>query len=636
MDIAKTLPFYKGVDGGYHSLSSYDSYIVVPAGLPDNGIKELQRIHENNILFLPRAFDLDRLYEALGIIVDCSISKFYISYVLPNFPSFSRQCQIEFLTIAKGTLHYMSKELKQKLQSTRCIPDQTGNLRVASSYFNPQNELFKVMFKPEDNVFPTHPFNKTEWVDFLIEIGMKKNCDEQQFIKFAGDVEESARRMSEYDQNLIVQSRALVKYLLGSERGKDWCFDVISEIEFIVPKEVEDELSSLHPQYRVNGKLEFVSYRESVPWKDRHLVWTSAKLLPDWAYPGNHYLASSLEISSKPPLEFVLEHFKIFSKCASEIVVPDSILPENIIELFKNVYDFLKEAVQNCAKEPPFSNCNEECVNIGRGLTDVACILLGEERCLVKGERLSFKDTEEKLKPHFYVVPREYGVYEHLLKRLGVTEKITASQMANVLESIKDSCIKDTMNSEEEEKACFATSVLFKALLDDETEVESRLSNCEKLYLLSLKKRLVESSELVCKMLPRLRESVAGQGYEILYPLEKCGLKRELEGAYLDALPKRLRPTPLSILVREELDPFCKQNMTCMDCSFMRKFILVLRSSQFEHGILRLLKHQKEKSTLDDEDKARAARFTSAKVSCFFYFNPRLAPMRIRYRVTGG
>ena len=617
MDIAKTLPFYKGVDGGYHSLSSYDSYIVVPAGLPDNGIKELQRIHENNILFLPRAFDLDRLYKALGIIVDCSISDFYISYVLPNFPSFSRQCQIGFLTIAKGTLHDMSKELKQKLQSTRCIPDQTGNLRVASSYFNPQNELFKVMFKPEDNVFPTDPFNKTEWVDFLIEIGMKKNCDEQQFIKFAGDVEESARRMSEYDQNLIVQSRALVKYLLGSERGKDWSFDVISEIEFIVPKEVEDELSSLHPQYRVNGKLEFVSYRESVPWKDRHLAWTSAKLLPDWAYPGNHYLASSLEISSKPPLESVLEHFKIFSKCASEIVVPDSILPENIIELFKNVYDFLKEAIQNCAKEPPFSNCNEECVNIGRCLTDVACILLGEERCLVKGERLSFKDTEGKLKPHFYVVPREYGVYEHLLKRLGVTEKITASQMANVLESIKDSCIKDTMNSEEEEKACFATSVLFKALLDDETEVESRLSNCEKLYLLSLKKRLVESSELVCKMLPRLRESVAGQGYEILYPLEKCGLKRELEDAYLNGLPERLRPTPLSILVREELDPFCKQNMTCMDCSFMRKFILVLRSSQFEHGILRLLKHQKEKSTLDDKDKARAARFTSAKVSFF-------------------
>jgi hypothetical protein len=179
------------------------------------------------------------------------------------------------------------------------------------------------------------------------------------------------------------------------------------------------------------------------------------------------------------------------------------------------------------------------------------------------------------------------------------------------------------MNSEEEEKACFATSVLFESLRNDSTEAESKLSNCKELNLPSMKKRLVKSSKLVCKMQPRLRESVAMQGYEILYPLEKCGLKRELEDAYLNALPKRLRPTPLGSLVREELDPFCKQNMTCvyctqMDCSFIQKFILVLRSSQFEHGILRLLKHQKEISTLDDEDRARAARFTSTKVSYFF------------------
>jgi sacsin len=620
MNIAKTFPFYRGVDGGYHSLSSYNSYIVVPAGLPDNGIKELQHMHENNILFLPRASDLDRMYKALGIIVDCGISEFYISYVLPNFSSFSRQCQIEFLTIAKSILHYMSEELKQKLRSTRCIPDQSGNLRVASSYFNPHNVLFRVMFKPKDNVFPVAPFNQKEWIDFLVEIGLKKNCDEQQFITFARGVEESARRMSKYDLNIITQSKALVKYLL--ENGRNWFHVTISDIEFIVPEEVEDELSSLHPQYRVNGKLEFVSYRASVPWKDRHLVWTSTKLLPDWAYP---QFDRRLGIPSKPLLYSVIDHVKIISNCASEIVMTDRTLPEKIIEVFKNVYDFLKEMMQNCKEEPPFANCNEECRKIGKCLTNVACILLSKERCLVKGEGLSFEDTKEKLKPHFHMVPWEYGVYDHLLKRLGVTGKITPSQMANVLKSLKDSSTKDTMNSEEEKKACYATSVLFESLhgnsteVGDSTEGESKLSSCKELNLPSMKKRLVKSSKLVCNVQPRLRESVEKQGYEILYPLEKCGLKRELEDAYLNALPKRLRPTPFSSLVREEIDPFCKKNMTCfyctkMDCPFIQKFILVLRSSQFEHGILRLLKHQKETLTLDDEDRARAARFTSTKV----------------------
>ena len=139
-----------------------------------------------------------------------------------------------------------------------------------------------------------------------------------------------------------------------------------------------------------------------------------------------------------------------------------------------------------------------------------------------------------------------------------------------------------------------------------------------------MKKRLVESKKLVCQMQPRLRDSVAKQGYEILYPLEKCGLKRELEGAYLDALPKRLRPTPLDSLVREELHPNCKSYMKCIycanvDCTFIQKFILVLRSLQFERGILRLLKHQKESSTLEDEDRARVARFTSEQVSCMLW-----------------
>jgi sacsin len=627
MNIAKSLPFYKGVDGDYHSLSSYWSYIQVPSGLPDDGIKELQSMDGERKLFLPSSLtsELDRLFNALGIMMDCDISKFYITYVLPNFSSFSRKCQIEFLTNIKSTPHYMSKELKQKLQSTSCIPDQTGKLRVASSYFNPHDELFKVMFRPGDNDFPTAPFNKRNWLDFLVKIGMKEDCDEQQFIKFASDVAESARGMSKYDMNIISQSKALVKYLLESG-GKNWFKDTISQIEFVVPEEVENELSSLHPQYCVNGKLEFVSFRESVPWKDRHLVWTCAKLLPDWAYPDNiHLVSSSLGIPSKPPLESVVEHVKKISKCATDTITSDSIMPEKLIEVFKDVYEFLKRMMQNCAKNPPSPNCSEECRNIGKCLTNVACILLSKERCLVKGEELSFEDTGEKLKPYFHVVPRDYVQYEHLLKRLGVTEKMTPSQMANVLKSIKDSCAEITMNSEEEQKACFATSVLLESLRSTATEVESRLSNCEELNLPSMKKRLVKSNKLVCKMQPRLRESVENQGYEILYPLEKCGLKRELEDAYLNALPKRLRPTPLSSLVREELDPLCKRNMTCiyctkMDCPFIQKFILVLRSSQFEHGILRLLKHQKEVSTLDDEDRARAARFTSTNVSYILWY----------------
>ena len=626
LNIAKKLPLYKGVDGKYHSLTSYHSYIRVPPSLPHGGVEELQSMHEMQTLFLPPTSHsyIDQLYKALGVMIVCGISQFYIRYVLPRFASFSQECQIQFLTnireYLRRTAGTSKRDLTDKLQHTRCITDQTGNLRLASSYFNPHNALFKVMFKPDSHVFPSSQFHDKDWMQFLLLIGLKDSCDQQQFIQFAKEVEESARRSCEYDKNILAQSKALVMFLLKDEHVMGWSFQEISTITFIFPEEVEEELSSLCSQYRVDGKLEFVSYRNSIPWNSRNLVWTSAQLLPEWAYPCDGHLSSSLGIPVNPPLECVVDHMKIISKYAQELLKSDSSLPEKLIDVFQKIYKFL-QGLMSCSKDTLSSQCTEKCHEIGDCLALVACILLSKERHVLKGEELSFED-QEKLKPHLYTVPRrEYAIYEHLLKRLGVTEKISASQMANVLNSIKTSCIKDTMSREEDEKARYATGILFKSLSnDDENAVETRLSNCEVLYLPSMTKKLVESNNLVCKVQPRLRDSVAKLGYEVLCPLEKCELKRALENDYLEALPKRLRPKPLISLVREELDPFCKKHMTCsyckeMNCPFIDRLILLLRSSQFKHGVLRFLKHQKNSTTLDDEDKERVARLSSTKVS---------------------
>ena len=355
MNVAKTLPLYKGVDGNYHSLSSYFLCIQVPGGLPDDGIKELQCL-ETNILFLLPAFDLNPLYQALGIEVNCSIHQFYITYVLPRFPLFSRECQIKLLAKIRDSSPYMTEEIIERLKFTSCIPDQSGKLRVASSYFNPHDDLFKVMLKSDANSFPAAPFNEQGWIVFLIKIGLKENCDEQQFITFARRVEHSARSMSEYDKNIFIKSKALVKYLVKAVRN--WSYNTISQIEFIAPEEIESELTSLYSQYHVDGKLEFLSYRQSVPWRDRNLVWSTVKLIPDWAYPHiDSRLVSFLGILSKPPLPSVVEHVKIISKCASDIVVSGRPLPPKIIAFFKDIYEFLKEIIQSCPGEPPYQNC---------------------------------------------------------------------------------------------------------------------------------------------------------------------------------------------------------------------------------------------------------------------------------------
>lgn len=609
MNIAKTLPFFRGVDDKFHCLSSYKYSVVVSKYLPQEAIRELQDIKTTEVLFLYDFTDLRKLYVALGINVYCSHHQFHIEYVLPSFSSLCRQSQIDFLISMRDDNTYTTNtELLNKLQDTSCIPEKNGRLRLASSYFNPRNELFQMMFSPDEHKFPNAPFDQEEWHCFLLNIGMHEKCDEAQFIQFAKQVAQCAKTCSVYDDGLQKKSMELVRYLLGTKREQNWSLEDISTIKFIIPDKVEEELSSIHPQYSINGKLEFLSFKDSMLWNVRYLVWTSAPLLPEWA-TANSRLLSSLKIANRPPLDIVIKHVRKISQSALTKLTNGNVLNDKIAEVYKSVYDF-------------FEHCKHDYENIGNCLSSVPCIFLHAEKRLVEGKHLSFENKEEKLKPHFHVVPRNYTRYENFLKSVGVTEKITAEQMVHVLHSIKNFCNNESMREEEKQQAFFATATFFESLLQSANNNDL----CElKLSLPSTSNELVESNQLFFKVQPRLEKSVKEKDYKILIPLEKCGLKREREDDYIAALPKKLRPTPLSELVTESLDDakstFCSdfRHATNMHCSFIANFVYVLRSSHFKNAILRLLKHQKGVSTLDERDKEKAARFTFAKV-CFKVF----------------
>ena len=242
-----------------------------------------------------------------------------------------------------------------------------------------------------------------------------------------------------------------------------------------------------------------------------------------------------------------------------------------------------------CSGSKPHDHCSDNCVNIGVQLKNIPCIFLPEDKTFVKAEQLVFKLSEDcPLKPFLYSVPRNFGDLEHFLKRLGASENPTPTQISYVLNSLHQEVGKEVLSPDMENKIKYAMRILFELLYTGESG-----DGIDELYLLSQENTLVKSSDMVCKVPPRLTELIEDLQLPILVRFDDCGLKR-VDDDYIDALPLKLQPTKLDEIIREEVDPEC-MNSVCPNaesgsiCEFQKQFYDLLRSDEFQEGLKRLL-----------------------------------------------
>ena len=635
IEILKGLPFYKAINGTHFSLLSFSFYAVIPVGVPAEEIGKVQDHTGCLFLHADAAVDLDLLYKALGVGVENSLSAFYRKYILPSFKIFSRESQIQYLRHIRDIVLpslVIGTSLKQERQvflnfltASPCLPDQYGNLHHAREFHDPRNEVFRMMFDGNSNQFPPKPFQEQDWLEFLSEIGLRTMVPEIQFLEFCKEVASVAEESPE-DAKIAEKSKVLVQYLFISQhlRSENFLCSVAG-IRFIASEKVEPGLLSLNNQYQCNKKGEnppFVKFLNAVPWKFRVLTWTSAELLPSWGKPREN-LIHLLGVQEVPTVDTVVTHLLNISCTLAEITKKDEILPRSKLlkDIMVNIYTFLNKSIE-CGKKEISDCCSEECRITGDRLKTVPCVLVEDGKVLVKGDQLSFMVHGWNLyHPFLYTVPREYGPFEHLMKRLGATEQLTSLQLASILKAMKSQCKDDRMNPNFIEKARTAMGELFQCVYSESKcgKEASMISHLNELFLPSEGERLIKANELVCKIPPRLSTKMANLKYHVLFPMEKCGLRREQEDAYLNALPLHLRPRPLNSLFREVLDssclcdtcPLCQENSSC---DFIKSYTLILQSSEFQEGIVRLLKHQKKSNELTEKEKEGSSRFGSSQL----------------------
>ena len=647
--ILKQLPFYKGMNGKHYTLSEFSEYAVIPADVPPEEIDKLQE--HTRCLFLHSDLlpTLEKLLTQLGAAAKTSNADFYRNYILPNFAIFSDELRFKYLTHIRDEVIpslYNEPEAKdeflENLKWTRCIPNKNGEYVHASQFYEPRNVVFKIMLDESSNKFPPSPFNETKWLDFLVLIGMiKEDVDETLFMNFASHVAKDGNS-SPNDETNRKRSKVLLNFFFTNHHLHSPRFlRELSTEKFIASKKVEEVYLSLYRQHCCSESTNhppFVQFSNAVPWKYRSLVWTSANLLPEWegvSYICNEHqectiedLYTNLEVKYPFP-EMVISHLQNISGVLAEHSKKEQKLPQNLqlTKIMNNIYGFLKR-VMECPKREISAECSNTCEMIGNRLASTQCILVpvDDPNAVVRGDQLSFKIPDDKsLVPFIYEVPLDYDSLQHLLKRLGATETVTPLQLVSAFKKMKDRTKDNMMNPDIEKKANNAMYLLFESVLNEakEEKKESSIANVSELYLPSVDKRLITSSELLCKIPPRHIETIKTLRYHALCFFETCGLKRELESKYLEALPAKLRPKPFNVVAKETLDESCleKPCQLCEsnddgDCEFIKKLKVLLKSEQFKNGIIRLLKHQKDSSDLSQEEEQAASRLNEVEIKC--------------------
>ena len=647
-EILKQLPFYKSINGKHYKLSDFSEYAVIPADVPTGEIEKLQEHTGCLFLHSDMLHKFEKLLTELDAGTKRSNAEFYRNYILPNYSMFSREMRFDHLTHIRD--HVIpglygdpdsKSEFLNDLKRTRCIPNKNDTYVHASEFYDPRNEVLTIMEDESSNRFPPPPFNKIEWLEFLLLIGMINDIDQILFKKFASRVAIDGNSSPE-DETNRKRSKTLLNLLFTNHHLHDPQFlNDISSVKFIASQKVEDVYLSLYKQHccaENSVHPPFVQFSNAVRWKYRTLVWSSANLLPKWDDAHSHVCIENPECQIKnlyknlqvkyPTLEMVVKHLQNISDVLAESSNRDKALPKNkqLKKIMNTIYEFLYR-VTECQKPEITSECTQTCGMIGRNLANTQCILVpaNDPKAVIKGNQLSFEIPADKsLVPFVYQVPWEYGKLKHLLKRLGATDSITPLQLVDVFKKMKNRVKDGTLNPQLKRKAQNAMYLLFQSVLKETKENKpSSLADVQLLYLPSVDYSLIKSSELLCEIPPRHIETIEKMHHSALCFFERCGLQPELEKKYLEALPAKLRPKPFKDIAKETLDESCLERPCLLcetkndDCDFIKKLKVLLKSQEFKDGIIRLLKHQKDSNKLSQQDEQVASRFLNkVEIKC--------------------
>ena len=606
----RKLPFFP-VAGGRLGLVQGRDVFVLPAEIPRD---EMDAVESRfGCLFLEPRQSLSDLYEFLGF-HQLSPANAYLKFILKCFQHLSLDGKLSHLRYLRGLVFTASvagkenevigkEQLLDFLKVVPFIQAVDGFWETASSFYDPRNEVFRIMLSADS--FPPEIFNTNEWLPFLEKLGLITDVSQEDFVKFALQVAneaESARTEETYKKsevlvhNLISWPNVVAKGLLTRVRS----------IPFVASEPVRESLEALCPPFgeMKNGKIPFIPFSGAVPMDYEEIVWTKAYLLPAWADPRFSYRAiasecphqktekylesflAQLNVIKEPSIRLVISHYQTVSGIRD---LSDK-NPSTVIRVMERIYTFLQ---QKAASEPDLNIL----------LQSTRCILVerGKRFILPKQAVLELYEHLE-IEPFLYRVPPEFGKFQSLFKLLGCSKTVTSAHYAMVLELLQKKCQEAKLQPHEIQMCCKAVRGLFNSLQDDDESVET----LPKLYLPAVSPEcgspikpleanpvtLRPSEALIFDDAPTYGSRIHGMD-QLFVPdlsLMEVNLKSAMTSFkdLMMKLPASLQPRMLSSVVEEKLSS--PESLEVVSIEAVNALKRQLTSVQFGHGFARIIR----------------------------------------------
>ena len=594
----KDLPIYNTIHGDLIKLTGCLVY-TLPAKIPTDDIDVWQS--KTGTVFLERNDSLQNLFDYLGC-ATIGVRDVYCQFILQHFEYLSPEARMVHLQhiyqqyIKHGTsgsdFTEEDKEVfMESLKDLNFIEDREGGLQSASEYYDPENVLFRVML-PEEKLPPRAGtlFKESDWLTFLRKLGLKSEVTKEMTLEFAQKVAYEGKDTQ--SASALTKSKVLTEHLLTMQTPeKPKILEDVAEIKFIAPEPVSQELSNMYSQYGDigNGKLAYVSFKDSVSKDHEKLIWTQCSVLPTWADPMKLHgvpqedkvqLMECLQVRKIPPPELVVLHLKnLIDQFKMETGPLEGYKAKARIEVFKAVYRYLQQHALD----------DEEAKEKLEGMT---CIAVENSRYFVKPKYtvLNLYQTEE-IKPFLYKVPLEFGEFEALFNCLGSTANATFDQYASVLSRIVEIAGTERLTPNEMKISYKAVRGLFSSIEKDQSKTDITTTI---LYLPAESGRLIDSTKLVFNDMPSFYDRVKNLGLQFLVDLKECGIKYRNFEDMLNQLPQRMCPGMLSSIVRETLVDAVKKSVT--SSGIAAHLSSRLTSEALLRAVARLVRHECHKS----------------------------------------
>ena len=591
------LPIFIKFDG---SLTKIDekSVVLPKPSIPLDGLHIIEQ--HMQIKFIKAGYP--KLFEKVGCQA-VTILKFYTGYVFPHLILLPISTIMKYMDYIKlifsgpFTFDSESDEVKtfiEKLSNLKFIPVQEGVLKAASELYDPQVQLFKLVFKKEH--FPPSHFSEGSWLVFLRRIGLITELSKQLAIQIANLIQDLENK------DLREASQMLCEKIKKKNFTSDDNFLYqIRCVKFLIPKQISKINEEIYRS--LNRSTSRMCYNGSVHYLQENLVWTSKLILPNYAC-----CFKSRDTYAKLGVKQGLEKKKRQSRNDPEILFQDVL--KHIDNLTNNTN--YKARTRTCKAIPEDYREQYKCVladfyeflQLSRPLEHRHFELLSHRSVILVNDNANLDipgrsnlSNHMKLPPYINEVHVIWGKYFELFKEIGCQESPTTGQFFDVIKEIKLTEMDKALRPNE-------LTIVNKAVAN----VSSLLRNCPlpnnlqtQIYLPCIKHfhpkllepvYLLSSSELVYKNDYHMQERMTDfKGNFMLSKYEGVEDARNINENLLSGLPPNSMPKLLSELVQEVLkEPIFE--VEAPEEHFSKKLSTILSSTYFFHGLERLIKYE--------------------------------------------